>query len=280
MIYVQSRLVNILYWYNFPMKIGIVFKEGNVKAQSLVKEASAYIRSRGHEVLGEDALEGADYIVTFGGDGTLIHKACEHVERNVPFVGVNTGNIGFLTAVESDSWQEAMDKILAGKVFVSERMSLQVAVGDKLYSAVNEVAVKGLYRVVNLKINIKGEDFLSILGDGVIVAGQTGSTAYSLSAGGPIVDPDLDCFLLTPINPIGLPIPSVVLSSTDTISISVAKGGDVSLIIDGQEHTKLESGAVVGVKKGENNIKFGYFDQNHFLKALNAKFGLGSRAKG
>ncbi len=262
------------------MKFGIVFQEENKKAGALVKEVSDYLEKEGHEILGEDNLGGADYILCFGGDGTLIHKACEHVHLNIPFIGINTGNLGFLTATESDGWQEAIDKVLAGKVFVSERMSLQATVGDKLHMAVNEVAVKGLYRVVDLKINIKGQDFLNILGDGVIVAGQTGSTAYSLSAGGPIVDPDLDCFLLTPINSIGLPIPSVVLSSADTISITVEKGDNVSLTIDGHEHTKLEEGAIVQVKKGKNNIKFGYFDQNHFLKALHAKFGLGSRAKG
>jgi NAD+ kinase len=261
------------------MKIGIVWKEDSDKARDYAKQASEYIRSKGQVVLEEDNLEGADYIVTFGGDGTLIHKACEHAHLGVPFIGINTGNLGFLTACESTGWQEAIDEILAGKVFVSERMSLQAKVGDKLFRAVNEVAVKGLYRVVGLKINIKGQDFLNILGDGVIVAGQTGSTAYSLSAGGPIVDPELDCFLLTPINSIGLPIPSVILASSDTISISIEKGENVSLIIDGQEHTKLESGAVVEVKKGENNIKFGYFDKNHFLKALHAKFGLGSRTK-
>ncbi len=262
------------------MKIGIVWKEDNNKAKDCAKQASDYIKAKEHQVLGEDALEGADYIITFGGDGTLIHKACEHVVYNAPFIGINTGNLGFLTAAEADRWKEAIDNILAGKVIVSERMSLQAKVGDKVYRAVNEVAIKGLYRIVDLKINIKGQDFLNILGDGVIVAGQTGSTAYSLSAGGPIVDPGLDCFLLTPINPIGLPIPSVILSSLDTIAIGIEKGENVSLTIDGQEHTKLESGSIVEVKKGKENIKFGYFDQNHFLKALHAKFGLGNRAKG
>lgn len=262
------------------MKIGIVWKEDSDKAKDCAIQASEYIKNKGQEVLGEDALESADFIVTFGGDGTLIHKACEYIQLNIPFIGINTGNLGFLTAAESDGWQDAIDQILAGKVFVSERMSLQAKVGDKLYRAVNEVAIKGLYRIVDLKINIKGQDFLNILGDGVIVAGQTGSTAYSLSAGGPIVDPDLDCFLLTPINPIGLPIPSVVLSSSDTISITVERGENVSLTIDGQEHTKLTVDQTVSVSKGKYAVRFGYFDKHQFLKSLNAKFGLGSGAKG
>ena len=124
------------------------------------------------------------------------------------------------------------------------------------------------------------EKFLKVLGDGVIISTQTGSTAYSLSSGGPIVDPHLDCLLITPINPIGLPIPSVVISPDDVVLVKVVKGDDVSLIIDGQEHTKLKEGEIVKFTKGKHNVKFGYFDKQHFLKSLNAKFGLLGREVG
>lgn len=262
------------------MKLGIVFQQENGKASELVREVSGYLKKDGHEVLGEDNLGGADYILCFGGDGTLIHKACEHAHFGVPFVGINTGNLGFLTAVEADLWKDAVDSLVSGKVFVSERMSLSVKVAGEVYKAVNEAVIKGLYRVVELEVEVGNERFLKVVGDGVIVSTQTGSTAYSLSSGGPIVDPELNCLLVTPVNPIGLPIPSVVLSPDDKIVIKIAKGSDISLVIDGQEHTKLLEGQTVEFEKGEHNIKLAYFDKHHFLKALNAKFGLSTRASG
>lgn len=261
------------------MRFGIVTKDAN-DTSGLVGKVSAYLKDKGHEVFGEEKLAGCQYILCFGGDGTLIHKACEHAHFGVPFVGINTGNLGFLAAVEADEWKSGIDSLLSGKVFISERMSLSVKVGKELYKAVNEAVVKGLYRVIELNIEVGSERFLKVAGDGLIVSTQTGSTAYSLSSGGPIVDADLNCFLLTPVNPIGLPIPSFVLSPEGKIAVRVEKGSDVSLVIDGQEHAKLTVGQVVEFSRGENNIKLVYFDQHHFLRALNAKFGLSTRASG
>ena len=134
--------------------------------------------------------------------------------------------------------------------------------------------------MVDLELNINGQKFLKIVGDGVIIATQTGSTAYSLSAGGPIVDSELDCLVVTPVNAHGLPIPTVVLSPDDQIEIKLVSGDDVSLIIDGQEHTKVTEGQSIKVYRGRYRVKFGYFDEHHFLKALNAKFGLSGRFGG
>jgi len=274
------------------MKFGIVFTEDNIKAQKLADKIVHYLSKQKQEVTEEGNLEGVDYILSLGGDGTLIHTACEYVKLNVPFVGINTGNLGFLTATEVDGWKEAVEKLIKGDYFMSERMTIDASVeletrnlprrqaGKKLetYRAVNEVVIKGLYRIVDLEIKVNGEEFLRIVGDGVIVATQTGSTAYSLSAGGPIVDPQLDSLLVTPINPIGLPIPSVVLSPEDKVEVKLAKGDDVLLIIDGQEHTRLSENQGVEISRGKYDIKLVYFDKQHFLKSLNAKFGLSGRS--
>ena len=259
------------------MKIGIVFKAGNKKAGDLAEVIEKYLGDKQVEVVGESNLAGADYILSLGGDGTLIHKACEHAHFGATFVGINTGNLGFLTAVDEADWKKAVDAVLGGKIYVSERISLIVKIGKEEFTAVNEIAIKGLYRVVDLSVSIKGEDFLRISGDGVIVASQTGSTAYSLSSGGPIVDPDLDALLVTPINPIGLPIPSVVLSPKKEVEVEIVKGKDVSLIIDGQEHTKISQSEIVRVWRGKDRVKLGYLSRHHFIGALNAKFGLAGR---
>jgi len=278
------------------MKFGIVVKEENKddfkiksslrslslrtaglkKAKELASEAKKYIEAKGHEVV-EVEKSKPDYILSFGGDGTLIHTACQYAHLGIPFIGINVGRLGFLTAAEGNDWQEALDKLIANKVFISERITLEAQVESKSFRAVNEAAIKGLLRIIDLEIAVNGEKFLKILGDGVIISTQTGSTAYSLSASGPIVDPHLDCLLITPINPIGLPIPSVVISPDDEVLIKVVKGDDVSLIIDGQEHTKLSQSQSVRVKRGKFNVKFAYFNKQHFFKSLNAKFRLSDR---
>ncbi len=253
-------------------------KEENREARNLVDKVEKYLKSKSHQVLRSD-FKGADYILTFGGDGTLIHTACEHIELDVPFIGINTGNLGFLTAIESNQWEKAIDNLILGKVFISERITIEAQViGSKeVFRAINEAAIKSYYRMSELEILIEDMRFLKVLGDGVIIATQTGSTAYSLSAGGPIVDPAHNSLLITPINPIGLPIPSVVLAPDSSVKIKVTNGKDISLVLDGQEHTKLKVSDVVLIKKGKHPVKFGYFDKDHFAKSLNVKFGLTSR---
>lgn len=284
------------------MKFGIAVGKDNQKAKDLSEDIENYLNEKDHTV-SFDEFARADFIVSLGGDGTLIHAACANLELGVPIVGINLGKLGFLTACEADDWQESIQKLIDGKYFISERMTLEASVekldkahprgvlqvsprlhpageGSGSYSAVNEVVVKGLYRVVDLEVTVKNRKFLESSGDGVIIATQTGSTAYSLSAGGPIVDPELDCFVLTPVNAHGLPVPSVVLSPDDEVEIKVKEGENVSLIIDGQEHTKLEEGSIVKVNQGKHRVKLVYFEEHHIIKALNAKFGLASRLTG
>lgn len=281
------------------MKFGIAVGKDNQKAKDLSERIEDYLKEKGHEVLFGD-FSGADFIVSLGGDGTLIHAACASLELEIPVVGINLGKLGFLTACEADEWQESIQKLIDGKYFISERMTLDASI-EKLdkahprgvlqvsprlhpagessgsYRAVNEVVIKGLYRVVDLEVTVKNRKFLQASGDGVIVATQTGSTAYSLSAGGPIVDPDLDCFVLTPVNAHGLPVPSVVLSPNDEVEITIKEGENVSLIIDGQENKKVEVGSVVKINKGKHRVKLIYFEDHHIIRALNAKFGFAER---
>ncbi len=261
------------------MKLAILYKEKNRKAEELYWKIKDYL-SRSHKVVGKKEIKGSDFIITLGGDGTLIHLACEYAELGIPLVGINMGNLGFLTAAEFDDWRDAVDKLIDGKVFISERITLEANAEAKEYRAVNEAVIKSSFRVINLEIKVSGEDFLNVTGDGVIISTQTGSTAYSLSAGGSIVDSDLNCLIVTPINPIGLPIPSVVLSPVEKIEVNVVGGDDVSLVLDGQRHAKLSSDSRVVIRKGKDNVRFVYLDKKHFLKSLNEKFGLTNRASG
>lgn len=281
------------------MRFGIIAGKENKKAQALSSKLKKYLLEKGHEVSDSD-LTNSDLIITLGGDGTMIHAASEYSHLNTPFFGINVGTLGFLTAVEADEWQWAIDKLIGRKYIVSERMTLEAKLDQahsrslvkvssgsnfgsetgRAFRALNEIVVKGMYRVIDLELLVDGQKFISIQGDGVIVSTETGSTAYSLSAGGPIVDPEIDCFLVTPVNAVGLPIPSVALSPDDVIEIKINSGDDISLVIDGQKHVEVSKGQVIRVSKGKNRVKLIYLDKHHFLRALNAKFGLASRLLG
>lgn len=259
------------------MILGIVASETE-KAKELSKKIEKYLTQRGHEVAGE-RLAGAEAVFVLGGDGTLIHTACEHIALNVPFIGINVGTLGFLAACEGDEWKSAVDKVIKGDFIVSERMVISAEISKKeTFKSLNEITIKGMYRVIDLEIAVNEQKFLDISGDGVIVSTPTGSTAYSLSAGGPIVDPELDSIIVTPISAVGLPIPSVVLSPDDILDIHIKAGDNMFLSIDGQEHVKVSQRQNVKVEKDRYKVKFGYFDKHHFLKALNGKFGLALRA--
>lgn len=265
------------------MKFGVVESKDIPAARDLSFKITKFLQGKGREVVREK-FGGCEAVLSLGGDGTLIHTACQNAEFAVPFFGINAGTLGFLTAAEADDWQEALEKIIKGDYFISERMTVEASLKQKTrnqkpetYRAVNEIVIKGMYRVVKLEILAANQKFLNITGDGVLISTPTGSTAYSLSAGGPIVDPQVDCLLLTPINAVGLPIPSVALSADDQIEIKILEGADVSLIVDGQEHIKITQNQNIKVRRGEYRIKLGYFGKPHFLKALNAKFGLGGR---
>src|SRR3990167_7317168 len=159
------------------MKFGIVVKKGHKRGEELVSKARPYLKSKGHEVLDEKDFKDADYILTFGGDGTLIHAACDYIELGIPLVGIITGNLGFLTAQDADRWQDAIKNLVSGKVFLSERITIeaQVSGSKEIFRAINEAAVKSYFRMSELEILIDDGRFLKVLGDGVIVATQTGS---------------------------------------------------------------------------------------------------------
>src|SRR3972149_10228468 len=110
------------------VKFGIVVKKGHRRGEELVSKVRPYLKSKGHEVLEEKDFKSTDYILTFGGDGTLIHTACEYIELGIPLGGINTGNLGFLTAQDANKWQEAIKNLISAKVFLSERITIEAQI--------------------------------------------------------------------------------------------------------------------------------------------------------
>lgn len=204
----------------------------------------------------------ADLAVVMGGDGTMLNIARELIEYDVPLVGVNQGRLGFLTDVSVEDMLDTMEEILGGEYAAEERFLLNTAVrrqGQVIHQApaFNDVVVsKGVSgRLIELEVFIDGQFVYSQRSDGLVVATPTGSTAYALSAGGPILHPTLEAVALVPICPHTLSNRPIAVNSHSVMEILVLHAVDASVNFDGQSHHELQQGDWVVVRRSENNIR-------------------------
>jgi NAD+ kinase len=202
-----------------------------------------------------DSFAGCDALLALGGDGTLL-KAARHVEQlQIPILGIKIRSLGFLT---EDDPKRALEHLFRGKIRIQERMRIEVTlerdgVVRERHSALNDVVVhvQGVSRVIHLKTTINGAFLGEYLSDGVIVSSPTGSTAYSLSAGGPIINPEgIEAFIITPLYPHSLSVRPLVVSGTETFTVELVEDGQVTLLtIDGQEACEVEKGEKIVFRK-------------------------------
>ncbi|MDI6829784.1 MAG: NAD(+)/NADH kinase [Actinomycetota bacterium] len=208
----------------------------------------------------EELVRGLDLVVSLGGDGSMLRAAAVAYAADVPVVGVNLGKKGFLTAVDAGEMFEGMEDILAGRYLLQERMMLECSLpgDDARHFALNEVVVgkRELQRMIRLEVDIDGCYYHYYSGDGIIFSTPTGSTAYSLSSGGPIVDPLLDCIVLTPICSHSLVDRSVVVSPRSEIEVRVEAGRVMpSVSLDGREEVSLPGGGKIVVRRAQRRLK-------------------------
>ncbi|MCB2288452.1 NAD(+)/NADH kinase [Clostridium sp. CS001] len=189
-----------------------------------------------------------DIIIALGGDGTILRTSRNLNNTSIPILGVNIGNLGFLSSVELLEFEDAIKCISEGNYYVEDRMMLNCTLpyrgGNEVYTALNEIVVsKGtLARIVKYEIYIDNKFYTAFTGDGLIISTPTGSTAYSLSAGGPIIHPNLDVIALTPICPLSLSMRTIVLDCKSEISISIkGEHESIFLTLDGQRAIKLNN---------------------------------------
>jgi NAD+ kinase len=185
----------------------------------------------------ENVARDTDLIVVLGGDGTFLSVASQAVEAQVPVAGFNLGTLGFLTEMKKESLQESLTAILSGKARISRRKLLQIDFKNQRYTALNDVVInKGaIARIVKLMLKIDGDVVTEVKGDGIIISTPTGSTAYSISAGGPIVSPEVNGIIITPICPHSLTFRPLVVRDSSVISVQMLTPNmDSYLTIDGQ----------------------------------------------
>jgi len=228
------------------------------------KETAAINGAAGFPVADYPAIGArADLAVVQGGDGSMLSAARSLAGRDVPLVGVNQGRLGFMTDIASSEMIEAMGEILAGKYAVEERTMLAAEVRrDAAITfttlALNDAVVnKGsVGRLIEFVVNIDSEFVYDLRADGLIVTTPTGSTAYALSANGPIVQPGVPGFALVPISPHTLSNRPIMISDRSTIEISLKRAGDARLHFDGQLQCDLQEGDRVVIRRAEHTIKF------------------------
>jgi NAD+ kinase len=228
----------------------------------------------------------AELIVVLGGDGTLISTARLIGERNVPIVGVNLGSLGFLTEITVDELYSTLESWLAGAQRISERMMLHAVIerdGEEIanHLVLNDVVInKGaLARIVDLETMINCYDLTTYKADGLIISTPTGSTGYSLSAGGPIIHPSMNCLVLTPICPHTLTNRPVVVSDDSLVVVTVRSlpDEDVFLTLDGQVGVQLRCGDRIQVRRARQSAKLVMSSRMDYFGILRTKLKWGER---
>jgi len=237
----------------------------------------------------ENDLAECDVLISLGGDGTVLQAARLAVPNNKPVLSVDLGRLGFLAAVPPNEINEAFEALISGKTYIVERMLLEAEVVRKgkvissgllgLNDAV--VAKSALARILRLSIMVHGDLVAQTRADGLIISTPTGSTAYALSAGGPIVHPDVPLFLLCPICPHSLTQRPFAVSSNEVIEVRTEWEGDevaegeleVMLTIDGQIGVPLRIGDVVRVQKSPHKAKLMRMKEESFYERLRTKMG-------
>jgi len=206
----------------------------------------------------EDLAAKADLLVAMGGDGTILRAAAVVQDYDTPILGVNLGRLGFLAGAEPGELEEGLDRLLVGDYTVESRMALMADVQGQRVFALNEVVVERAVaaRMVQVKTWIGDAAVSSFWGNGLILATPTGSTSYSLSSGGPIVHPDMDALILTPISPHSLTLRPLVVPGDQTVTVQVsAVHSDIVLSTDGRTVAQMKPEEQVLIKKALHPVR-------------------------
>jgi NAD+ kinase len=221
----------------------------------------------------------ADLLVVLGGDGTILNVADQLGDVFKPVFGINVGSLGFLTCVSSPAFREAVECIAKGKITFSQRALLEVMIKDsqpaqQAMLALNDaVFSRGeLSRLIRLQTRVNGEALTEFNADGLIVATPTGSTAYSLSAGGPILEPESGVFVITPICPHVLTNRSIIVSDNSLIEIAaIERDYPVYLTVDGREPVRIARDAVVAIRKAKKTLQLAAMPDMSFFTVVRQK---------
>lgn len=275
-------------------KISIVYNASIEATKPVVEQVSAVLDKFGIDYILQELIpdktkkttdfeRDIDLAIVIGGDGTLISVGRFYAQFDVSVFGINVGRLGFLAQLQLDEVEQGIERLVRGEYKVDERLMLKAFVDDGKFSfnALNDIVIKGgaIARTERLYLYINDELVCDYLADGLIISTPTGSTAYTLSAGGPIITPGLDVIIIVPICPHSLNVRPLVIPSSEKISVKLGGGDDeVFITADGQKSSTLKKGNIVHIEKNEHNAKLALLEDN-FYSVLKEKLHWGISPK-
>jgi len=280
------------------MKAGLIVNQHKKGADQMVAELASLMLTRGEELYTfekkrvtkglafipeEQFFSELDLIISLGGDGSILHAVQLMGKQIVPILGINLGRLGFLTSAPQERTEEVIDLLLTGQYNISERTRIEVTLHlkkkeQKTFIALNDVAIGWgtSSRISRLSMSINGDYVTDYTCDGLIVSTPTGSTGHSLSAGGPILHPDADVFVISPICPHTLTSRPLVIPNNSEISVVIGSSSQQLLLaVDGQKHCPLEEGMRITFSKSRYNAKFIHFPGHSYFDILRKKLDWG-----
>ena len=269
--------VGVLY---HPMIEAAFIKAKQLQDFLVANGVSVWLCSAWEREKAKAQLNDTDLILSVGGDGTILRSAQAVVPEMTPITGINLGNLGFMTELSADETLEKLPALLAGEGWIDERTMLEAELAatdqepPRIFHALNDVVVArgAIARLVRIEASIDGQYLATYKADGVIVATATGSTGYSLAAGGPILYPQSKDFLLISITPHLSSAYALVLPSKTVVQLRVMVTHEATLSIDGHINLPLSDGAMITVKHSPNTVRFlRIHPQNTFYRSLEEK---------
>jgi NAD+ kinase len=279
------------------MRLGVIGHQGYEELPEILRTLfrlaptlgiEAFLEQGLHDVAGKGArLEEPgqlDGLVTLGGDGTLLRGARFLDGRDIPILGVNLGRLGFLTSCQSEDFEAALRNLASGDYVAQPRMALSAKVFDqagqprKQWRALNDFVLHkgGFARVVRLNVFVDDESIGTYAADGIVISTPTGSTAYSLSAGGPVVVPTLESIVLTPISPHTLAIRSLVIPADAEVTVEANESPTELLVtVDGQVGTSFVKGEKLKIRRADSPVRIVRFPGATFFERMRVKLGWG-----
>ncbi len=255
----------------------MVFALSKNDIELYIDESSSYKNQLVKAVTNEQFIENVDLIIVFGGDGTLLNSARQYLEYEIPILGVNMGNVGFLTDLKIDNFDATVKDILMGNFKIEERNLVSARFNDEHLYGLNEVVIhSGAYaQLMRYRLNVNEKVVYEQRSDGLIIATPTGSTAYSLSAGGPIIHPSLDVWTILPMLPQSLSSRPFIISSDENVEVELFDGPSESakICVDGQDDIDIPYGIKISISKMEKTLKLVHPVDNDFFEACREKLG-------
>jgi NAD+ kinase len=255
-------------------RIHIILRDSIPEAVSAADELTRSLEAAG--IKAGESITSPDAVLAVGGDGTVLEAAAMAISHGIPVAGVNVGRVGYLAEFAPAEINDLVFALSNDTYKVHERRTVSVAVGEKSTHAINDVVVDKVLsqRIIEISVQINGEPLATYRTDGIIVATPLGSTAYSLSAGGPIVSPDLDAMILTPVAPHSLFARSIVLAPNAIIELVVKGDWPAAVTVDGKAFADAVAHEPIVVRMGTTNVKFLSLGRHPFPHAVREQFGL------